>query len=305
MVDGRTWELDVRLEKPINVDDLNIRIVQGKGLDWPPERGHLENISDAQWDNFSDQRFHLNKGDLEEAIREGDDARALKIMAHIKGISSMYRYNSGYFNGTLHLNLGVTNFQQYIGTTQQALENESVRMLLMESGLEDTGIPHHYFANPLAQCANFVTPDGFVPLGMRSKNVAIYPSVPHVIGGYVRIKNPEDPNFTVQDVNLPENIFTEVSQETGISDEHIEAVDFLGIARNRVTFGPEMMYNFSLRVSAEGFGDMWREASDRFEHRDLTFYHAEEIPNILEQFEGYMVPSGEATISLFKKHYLD
>jgi len=301
----KTWELVAEVARPIPVSELEILIHEGSGLHFPLHRSYEMNLINDNWNKFIVSMASEKKQDLLEAIAKGDERAFAKAVRHIAGINSWYRLNSARMDGKLlRLDLGLTNFKEYIGTTQHALKDEEFRKRLMDAGIADDNEPNTYFSNPLSGCTAIVTSDGYLPIGMRGKAVAIYPSVPHIIGGYVKVNGSNKPDFTTKDVDLFANMLQELREELAISNEEIAGADFLGIVRNRITRGPEMMYVMKVALDKSEVENRWRTKSkDKYEHRQITFYKERDVPEFLRENEGKMVPSGEATLTLFNRHY--
>lgn len=96
----------------------------------------------------------------------------------------------------------------------------------------------------------------------------------------------------------------ELEGEMGILDNDLLSASFLGIARNRVTQGPEALYVAQLGFSKADLMESWQStAKDTYEHRHLTFYTKSDVLLFLEQQKGHIVPSGEAALTLFARHY--
>jgi len=292
-------------EKPIPVDELEMRIEEGNRLQFPIHRAYEMNLLNDNWNSFVQDMALKMQGRIADAMARGDDAAFKLAMKHIAGISSMYRLNDASLKGNaLYLDLAITDFKDYIGTTAHALLDPDFRNQLVEAGMADAGDPNRYFSNPLATNTNIVTSDGRMPVGIRSNKVAIYPEVPHVIGGYVKVNGDSRPDFNVRDVDLFSFMLKELKQEIGIDDEDITSKEFFGICRNTVTRGPEALYNVEVSVDADELRYRWENKSrDKFEHRNITFYDKEGLRELLEEYRGRMVPSGEASLTMFLKHY--
>jgi len=301
----KTWELIAEVKQPMRVSELEILVEEGRGLHFPLHRSYEMNLLNDNWNKFIVSMALEKKQDLLEAMAKGDEKAFAKAVKHVAGINSWYRLNSARIDGKLlRLDLGLTDFKEYIGTTQHALKDAEFRKRLMDAGIADANDPNVYFSNPLSSCTAIVTSDGYLPVGMRGKAVAIYPSVPHIIGGYVKVNGNNKPDFTVKDVDLFANMLKELREELAISQEEVASADFLGIVRNRITRGPEMMYLMKVALTASEVESRWKTKSkDKYEHRNITFYRKEDLPKFLRENEGKMVPSGEATLALYDKHY--
>ncbi len=304
-MNNKTYELIVEVEKPLLIDDLETVIKEGEGLSFPINRSYEANLINSHWNKFIIDMAHRKREDIMDSITSNNLILYDDCIKHIAGISSMYRLNNAALSGkTLELVLGVTDFKDYIGTTQHALIDEQFRNRLIAAGMADHNDPNHYFANPLAVCANIVTSDGFIPVGMRGDTVAIYKNMPHVIGGYVKVNGNNKPDFSVKDVDLSDDMIKELGQELGLQRDDIEKIYFLGIVRNKAIRGPEIMYHVQLNINSDELMRRWaKQSRDKFEHRNITLHSKDELPIFLEKYKGKMVPSGEATLSLFIQHY--
>lgn len=301
----RTWEMVVEAEHPIAVSGLEVIVTQGKGLEIPLRRSDFINEINAYWNTFTCDMAVRQKEKIRAALESGADAAYIRAIKHIAGISSMYRLNSALLDGSrLILNIGVTDFKEYIGTTQRALFDLQFRSRLIAAGMEDCGSSDHYFANPLSTCAVLVSADGYIPIGFRAKSVAIYPETYHTIGGYVKVNSGNKACFSEYDVDPFKNMKKELEGEMGVHDTDFTSVEFLGIARNRITRGPEALYVVRFTLSRDELIKRWRtKAEDHYEHKNLTFYTNSELLSFIEQYRGNIVPSGEAAFTLFAKHY--
>ena len=301
----KTWELIVEPKKPIPISDLELVVHEGDSLNFPIHRAFESNAVNSHWSNFVQDMTKAYEKDIFDAIKNGNKQELGRIMRQVAGINSMYRLNDATLEGNrLVIDMGVTNFKDYIGTSQRALLDPEFRKILMAAGVTDHNNPNHYFSNPLATCSSIVTSDGFILVGTRSEKVAIYPGVPHVTGGYVKVNGDNRPDFTVKDVDLFSNMRKELYEELGLTDEDVTSKDFLGIVRNLITRAPEALYNISLNINSDELHHRWKTKSrDRFEHRNITFYSRDELPGFLRKNEGTMVPTGEATLKLFLQHY--
>lgn len=198
-----TWEMIVEAEPPIAVSKLELAVTQGRDLEIPLSRSDLINDINAYWNVFTKDMALRQKEKIRDALVAGDDGAYTRAIQHIAGISSMYRLNHASLAGSrLALDIGVTDFKEYIGTTQRALSDPAFRSRIIAAGVEDHNTPHHYFANPLATCAVLVTSDGYVPVGLRGNTVAIYPNTHHVVGGYVKINERRKVGFSAADIDL-------------------------------------------------------------------------------------------------------
>lgn len=305
MDNDKTWEMVVQPDAPIDINDLQVVIQEGNRLEFPLRRSNLANMVNANWNAFIADMAGKKKDDVKAAIEAGDDKKYLGCIKHIAAISSMYRFCGAMLEGNkLELDIGVTDFKDYIGTNAHALLDAGFRQLLIDAGIEDKNEAGFYFANPFSTCANIVTSDGKVPLGIRGPTVAAYPNVPHVIGGYVKVNAKNKDSFSAKDIDFSSYMKQELGEELGLGETGIAGMDFLGIVLSKPMMVSEMVYNTRLSIDARQLEESWRTKSqDRFEHRNITFYAPEDLAKVLKQYEGKMVPSGEAALTLFLQHY--
>jgi len=298
---NQTWSVIVEPSEPVPITNLSVMITEGLSPAFPITRAYEMNLMNSNWTQFILEQARVNKKELQGTT---DESVYYGLIKRVASISSMLRLNNASLESDeLTLELAITNFKDYIGTTQSALIDPEFREQLMQAGVEDQGDPSFYFANPLATCVNIVTSDGLVPVGMRSDKVAIYPNVPHVIGGYVKVNGDNNPNFKVADIDLYNNMLKELREELGVSEDQLSSIDFRGIVRNNITQGPEMVFNAIINLTGDELLANWSSNSrDRFEHRNITMYNRADLVKFLEQWSGLMVPSGEAALRLYLKH---
>lgn len=305
MESEKTWKMIVQPGAPIDVSNLQVVIQEGSRLEFPLRRSNLANKVNANWNAFIADMAGKKKEDVRAALSAEDDKKYAGCIKHIAAIGSMYRFCGAMLEGNrLELSVGITDFKDYVGTNAHALLDAGFRQLLLDAGIADANDASYYFANPLATCANIVTSEGKVSLGMRGPNVAIYPNVPHVIGGYVKVNAKNSDSFSANDINFSKYMGQELEEELGLKDADLIRMDFFGIVLNKATMGPEIVYNARLNLDAKQLEESWRTKSrDRFEHRNITFYSPEDVAEVLKQNEGRMVPSGEAALTLFLQNY--
>jgi len=300
-----SWNMIVEPEKPIPVSELEVVVHEGLSPNFPISRSYERNMINAYWDDFVKGMAREYEADIIDALNNKDTKRFNTIMRQVAGISSMYRLNKASLNGKrLDLEMSITDFRDYAGTNQRSFMDPGFREMLMNNGLKDKGDPDYYFANPMATCANIVTSDSFIVIGTRSNKVAMHPGIPHLIAGHVKVNGKNKPDFTVKDVNIMDNMKKELYEEIGLNDEDLVSRDFLAIIQHNGSRHHEALYNVSLKINAEELYERWRTKSqDKFEHRNITMYKKDELPAFLERWKGELVPSGEATLKLFLKHY--
>ena len=324
-------------ERPIRMGDLEIIVGDGSPLSYPNARLALANELNQAWRDYIvdmtgrrvneivDASVKIKLGELVSKYFEpvkifsagylrklGADLQVSKkelveIVTQIARIDSLYRFCGAELEGnTLTLALGNTDFKEYIGTTSKASipEQKDFRERLVQAGIDDFNDENYYFSNPLATCAVVVTSDGYVPLGLRSNVVAIYPNTWHTFGGYNKPNPKNEENFQPGKIDLLTQLMNELSGEAGITDADVRERYFLGIARNVVTRGPEALFYVQLDITKSELERRWLTiAPDRFEHRNVTFYRISGLSGFIDQHRGRMVPTGEACLVKYNEHY--
>lgn len=301
----KKYEMIIEPSRPIPLSELETMISDGEGLNFPLSRSYEFNLTNSYWNSFVSRMTEARKDDFKAALDSGNTAKLQKIVENISGISSMYRLNSAALSGNkLSLEVGVTDFKSYICTCGQAIDNPEFRRLLIDAGLNDYSDMNHYFANPLATCANIVTSDGYMPLGMRSKKVATYPDCLSVIGGFVKVNGNNKPDFTSRDVDFFTNMRQELTEELGLEAKDLNDVEFIGIHRTSATRHPEIQYNVPINMTKDELLESWRtKAEDKFEHRNISFYKTSELGNVIDRFGDRITPTGEAVLRSYMRLY--
>jgi len=220
---------------------------------------------------------------------------------HIGGVAPKNRLSRAVFDGNkLYLALGTTDYMEFTGTNIQAITNPDFRERLMQAGFEDAADSNHYFSSPLAVCAAIYGFNGkpgdvdtiYVPIGFRSKKVMIYPETYHVFGG------------VGVGTDIGQRLATELREEMGLKDEEMGAPTFHGIIRQGPSRVPEAICHIPVYVDQKELEERWnKSAPGKFEHRDISFYNLEQLPDFLKKNGPTMVPSGAAALTKLLEHY--
>jgi hypothetical protein len=124
-----------------------------------------------------------------------------------------------------------------------------------------------YLANPLGVLAALVSADGWLPVMRRSQQVAEYPGSLDVVGGNLTPQHRDHHGRISPFVAMLE----EVVEETGLRPAEVEDPTCLGLARNRATAKPDLLFAArctltrarlearlaGARDAAEGAGWVW------------------------------------------------
>ncbi len=301
----KTWETIVEPEKPILFSDLEVHVTKGESLDIGRDYPELHQEVLQYWNGKVAEAAIVRAHDLSKALTSGDDKTVRRLMRFIGGVDSKHRLSRAILDDErLHLALGATDYMHFIGTNERAINDPEFRKRLIQAGIENAADPDKYFANPLAVCTVIYCKDPhsgeeYVPIGLRSDKVMIYPGVHHVFGGLV------DVNETRTKVSLSKNVRRELKEEIGLEEEEIGAGYFNGIIKQGPSRIPEAICALPVFVNKNALIDRWKFSTpDKFEHRNITFYQREELPAFLDQYGATMVPSGAAALTAFLKHKL-
>lgn len=302
MFENRTWEFIVQPEQPIPLSELEIQVTEGEPLNFS-RRMDLYDRAMQYWNEKQVESVMVRAHDLIVALQTEDRTKVARMQRQIGGIDPKVRFCRGHLDDKkLYLSLAATNYADFIGTNEQSITNPEFRSTLMQAGLEDYADQHHYFANALAVCAlpygfNNLTErkDPYAAIGFRSNMVLIYPNVPHVIGGYIDVKN------GLQRLNIGGHIRTELREEIGLSDNEMGEAMFYGIVRQIPSRAPEIVLGIPIYVSQTDLEKRWQghALAGKYEHRNINYYSVSQLPAFLEEWGTKMVPSGCAAVELF------
>ena len=241
---------------------------------------------------------------MAQALKRKDTGTIRRMTQQIGGVGQKHRLSRAFLDGKkLHLALGSTNYMEVVGTNERSINDSEFRARLMQAGIEDAADPQKYFADPLAVCSVVYGKDPqsgeiYIPIGLRSDKVMIYPRVHHVFGGLVNV----GPARTAVDIGG--NSRRELREEIGLTDKETAIGQFYGIIRQGPSRIPEAIGCIPIFIGREELEERWRtSASGKFEHRNITFYGIGELPSFLEEHGTTMVPSGAAALTKFLEYH--
>ncbi len=184
-------------------------------------------------------------------------------------------------DGRLALTLGAVSYREFMGT------NATRANVRYRYGPE-------VMANPLGVSAAVVTDDGFLLLGRRSRQVALYAERIHPIGGIVE---PPEPPGTPPDPFMA--MAKEIEEELGLSPAPGVAA-CLGIVRDKHTVQPEMIFDMSVAADVEAVQRAAAGAVHADEHTELVHMrnHPGAVVSFVEQHYGQLTPIGLAALLL-------
>jgi hypothetical protein len=302
-----SWQMDLEFDSPIPVKSLDVVIEEGRSLSFPLSRAALHGDVAGYWNVEHVKRLaDIQQQDLLEALgaaeASGDYATVKEMLGGLADDivkdtfnASKPRYDGATMNGnTLTVQLGLTDFINFMCTNIQAWRNPDFLDKIQQAGKEDADDPFHYLANVPGVAVAAETSDGYVPVGFRGERAAFYPGVPHVIAAMTRFGKDYSVDFMT-------NMKRCMVRELGIGDEDIVSLDFMGVARNMQTGGhPEFLYRAKLGVSKAEIEEGW-EADDR-DHSQMGFYDTDGLRSLLSENTGTMVPAGEACLTNYLTH---
>ncbi|HKG26624.1 MAG TPA: NUDIX domain-containing protein [Thermomicrobiales bacterium] len=166
-------------------------------------------------------------------------------------MTRLLRWSSS--DGTLTLDLGPTDYRQFVGTNLRHPE------LARKYGRDA-------LANPLGVSAAVFTSDGHIVVQRRSEHVFEYPGYFHVCGGNVEPVDVEGPNAP----GVFAAVRRELDEELGIGDAQIADITCLGLSENRATLKPDLLFAAEVTLTADAFA-----ATGNAEYSDLVFIGGE------------------------------
>ncbi len=302
MVEEQTWEYIVKPAAPISFSELEVVVTQGEPLSFPLERAEITRGIFQYWDTVQQRMFIARSGEFSSAIALGDESKIGRMLKQVGGVNEKYRLSRAVLEDKkLYLALSVTDYMHFSGTNERAIREPEFRAKLMDCGMQDRADPNFYFANALAVCSvlygyNVLGDESsiYVPIGMRSDKVVIYPNVHHVIGGVIDVAKDG------RDIDIARHLKVELREEMGLDATQMGEPLFYGIIRQIPSRLPEVICGIPIYASQSELEQRWREkAPGKFEHRNLSFHRMSEISDFLSQYGQSMVPSGAAALSAF------
>ena len=297
----RTWEPLIEPDSPIPVSDLEIRVSKGSPLTLAADRPKLYKEALDYWNASQAKIAKARSDEIISALQSGDEDAIAKIMKMIGGVSPSQRLTyASLRDKSLSLAISGTNYMEFIGTNEQAINNEGFRKRLMDAGFNDYADENAYFANPLAACTVINGVEGgkaYAIVGVRSNKVAIYPNVHHVSGGLVDID--EDCSH----LSFKNHVEKELQEEVGLDENEFSSPMLYAMIRQLPSRHPEAVLGVTVKIGKGELMERWKKsAPDKFEHRNLSFYTTDEIPQFLETFGHSMVPSGAAALEYVMRY---
>jgi len=298
----KTWEYIVKPAQPIPFSELEVVVTEGESLHFPLKRQEIQQSILRYWDDVQQRMFMARSGEFTDALAQKDEAKIKRMLNQVGGVHEKYRLTRAMLeDNKLYLALSLTDYMSFAGTNERAIREPEFREMVMRYGIEDRCDANFYFANPLAVCSvfygyNTLGDDSsiYVPIGLRSDKVAIYPNVHHVVGGVIDVAKKG------QQIDIARHLKVELGEEMGVDATQMGEPLFYGIVRQIPSRMPEVVCGIPIYVGQEELMRRWKEkAPGKFEHRNLSFYRVCEIPEFLEKHGGSMVPSGAAALTIF------
>jgi 8-oxo-dGTP pyrophosphatase MutT (NUDIX family) len=181
----------------------------------------------------------------------------------------------------LTLELGPTDFREFVGTNLRHPE-------LAERFGRDA------LANPLGVSVAVLTSDGQLVVQRRSEQVFEYPGFFHVCGGNVEpidVAGPSAPGVFAA-------VRRELEEELGIGSEKIARLTCLGLAENRETVKPDLLFVAEVTLPAAAF-----HATRNEEFSTLVFIEGEAaLTTCLIEDRQRFTPPGMACLLATGRH---
>jgi 8-oxo-dGTP pyrophosphatase MutT (NUDIX family) len=186
---------------------------------------------------------------------------------------------------TLILNLGPTDYREFVGTNLRHPE------LAQRNGRDA-------LANPLGVSVAVVTADGRFVVQRRSEHVFEYPGYFHVCGGNVEPIDVEGPDAP--------GVFAaarrELEEELGVGSAQIADLICLGLAENRATLKPDLLFAADVTLTADAFG-----TARNSEYSGLVFIDGEAAlaEHLTEYSQRYSPPGMACLLAAGRRRYGD
>ena len=177
---------------------------------------------------------------------------------------------------SLVLRVGLTNYEEYIGT------NGCHREWREQSGA-------NAMSDALALSAATETADGMLAIERRSRKVAER-------AGFYHVKpsgHPQPPESFTQ------GVLTELEEELGVRREEVAELVCTGLVRDAVSYKPELTYVLRIRADAADVQSRWK--ADAWESDEISFIPAspDALADWLTRHVHDTVPAGHAALLLY------
>ncbi|XP_076442657.1 uridine diphosphate glucose pyrophosphatase NUDT22-like [Babylonia areolata] len=170
--------------------------------------------------------------------------------------------------GTVTLNLGLTDYRQYLGTNWAPWVGQ-----LQARGQQELSNPQAYLSDPLGVGAFVVTSDDCVIFLKRSLHCAEAPAMWDIPGGHAEPQelvgrasleqidiHQMEPSAVAQEIF--HSILREVRDEVNIPEEHLSEALLMGIAKNTTSAGrPSLEFLVRCSLSKEQVLHSYRQGS--------------------------------------------
>lgn len=300
----KTWEVIVEPEAPILLSELEIIVAKGEDSGLALSRPALFQEVLGYWDRAQVRQVLARLTEFADADLKNDMPRVSRLQKQIGGITAKHRLSRATMRGNkLYLAIASTNFMEFIGTNEQAITNPQFRERLMVAGLEDHADANHYFANPLAAAAALYGFNGepgdftnaYVPVGMRSNKVMIYPHTYHVFAGVLDAEG-EGPERVI---DFRRFLQRELGEEAGLRPQECGEPRFHGIIRQGPGRHTEAILSLPAYLHQDKLLQRWQtgKVPGRYEHGNIEFIPFPEVGTFLEKHGATMVPAGAAALT--------
>lgn len=239
---------------------------------------HLHAVGDyppggvrAEW--VADTRPHIPQ--IQAAIETAWQEASSQLGARLFD-GPMCRLESFQAGQILQLNVSPTTYKVFLGTN---VANPQFAQTYEPAAL----------ANPIGVSSVVQSSDGLILLGHRSESVAYYARRIHTFGGTLE---PHDP------VDVFAEARRELTEELGIADRQIEAINCLGLVEDTALHQPELI--FAVKVG-RGIAQL-QESLDSAEHRSVFAIPAQSAAMTEALGNDALTPVAAAALLLLGRH---
>jgi 8-oxo-dGTP pyrophosphatase MutT (NUDIX family) len=256
---------DFKILSKKSYDQADVEIIYAAGIDnaMPKDRA-IEILIEESWSVAIQEakKHHIN-------IFNG-------MLFRLKNIATSN-------NNTLRLELGDTNYKEYIATRTESF---------YKNRLQDA------LANPLATCIAIVTRENEIIIEKRGK-VDVYPGQYHVIGGFV--DRSQDFNQGIPDPFKA--IVREVYEETGLKLQD-GAIQLVGIVYDLMTPHSEMCFYTDSNLSSKEITEIFTRSQKDREVDKLEFINAsrDKLGDFIVSQHHLITVTGQACLTFYGKH---
>ncbi|MFH1419383.1 MAG: NUDIX domain-containing protein [Planctomycetota bacterium] len=175
------------------------------------------------------------------------DGKMLRYVDHTVQVDSA----SG--DRILDLTVGPTGYRDFVGTN-----------LYNSHRIKDFG--WHRFSNPVGTTATLTSSDGQVCYGRRSSKVAFHAGHVHTLGGALEAKD----QTSSGEADPFASVRRELAEEVALYPPDILDLWCSGLIRDKQICQPELLFEGTIRLTADELRERWRHAESKDEHAEIV-----------------------------------